>query len=195
MKEILFVVLNEFADWEAGPLASVINQREGFCVKTVSLTKEAVKSIGGFSVMPDYDLQDAMNKEFEGLILIGGNSWRTEEAKQVAEIVNLALKKEVVVGAICDASTYLGAMGVLNDIDHTSNQLENLQSYAGEKYTGACHYKNEQAVRSGKLITANGTANLEFAKEVLLALEVMSEDEIDEWYRFFKLGYYEAMKK
>jgi len=34
MKEILFVLLNDFADWEATPLAAAINQREGDYVKT-----------------------------------------------------------------------------------------------------------------------------------------------------------------
>lgn len=195
MKEVLFVILNDYADWEAAPLAAAINQKEGYSVKTVSLTKQAVTSLGGFSVNADYGLSEAMNKDFAGLILIGGNSWRTEEAKQVAALVKRAIEKSAVVAGICDASVYLGAMGVLNGIAHTSNQLEDLQSYAGDRYTGADNYRNEQAVRSGNFVTANGTANLEFAKEVLRALGVMSDEEAQQWYRFFKLGYYEAMKK
>ena len=194
MKEILFVILNEYADWEAAPLAAAINQEEDYCVKTVSITTKAVKSIGGFITKPDYDLSEAISKDFSGLILIGGNSWRTEEAKQVEELVNLAIKKNAIVAGICDASVYLGAVGVLNKIEHTSNQLEDLQSYAGEKYTGSINYKNQQAVRSGNFVTANGTANLEFAREVLLALSIMSPDEAEQWYRFYKLGYYEAIK-
>ncbi|MFT9846978.1 type 1 glutamine amidotransferase family protein [Aneurinibacillus sp. REN35] len=194
MKEVLFVILNDYADWEAAPLAAAINQKEGFCVRTVSLTKKAVVSIGGFSVHPDYDLSEAANKDFAGLILIGGNSWRTEEAKQVRELVDLAIKKNAVVAAICDASVYLGAMGALNEVEHTSNQLQDLQSYAGENYTNESSYKHQQAVRSGNVVTANGTANLEFSKEVLLALDMMSNKEVEQWYSFFKLGYYEAIK-
>ncbi|MFQ9514703.1 MAG: hypothetical protein ACLRZ9_02635 [Eubacterium sp.] len=48
-------------------------------------------------------------------------------------------------------------------------------------------------VRSENIITANGTASLEFAKEVLLGLSVMSPQEVEQWYRFYKLGYYEAI--
>lgn len=194
MKEILFVVLNEYADWEAAPLAAAINEKKDFCVKTVSLTKKPVVSMGGFSVLPDYDLSEAMEKDFIGLILVGGKSWRTEDAKRVSGLVRFAVSKNTVVAAICDASVYLGAMGILNDIEHTSNQLENLQSYAGDKYTGAGKYKNQQTVRCGQFITANGTANLEFAKEVLLALDVMTDEEAGQWYRFCKWGYYEAIK-
>jgi putative intracellular protease/amidase len=195
MKQILFVILNEFADWEAAPVAAAINRADDFCVKTVSVSKEAVKSIGGFKVEPDFTITEAMSTEFSGLILIGGNSWRTEEAKQVEQLVALAVKRNVVIGAICDATVFLGRMGLLNGIDHTSNQLEDLQGYAGDKYTGAAKYQLQQAVRGGNIVTANGTGNMEFGKKVLTALHVMSADEAEQWYRFYKCGYYEAMKK
>lgn len=42
--------------------------------------------------------------------------------------------------------------------------------------------------RDGNLITANGTAHLEFAKEVMIALEAYSVDYIERNYHFFKLG-------
>jgi len=194
MKEILFVLLNEFADWEASPLAAAINEKEDFCVKTVSSTKNAVVSMGGFTVIPDYDISEALNRDFAGIILIGGKSWRTKEAQQVRELVDLAVQKKAVIGAICDATVYLGSLGVLNTIDHTSNQLQDLESFAGDRYSGASRYKIQQAVRSENIVTANGTANLEFAREVLLALNCMSNEEAEQWYRIYKLGYYEAIK-
>ena len=194
MKEVLFVILDDFADWEYAPVAAAINRADGFFVKTVSLSKGAVKSIGGFHVLPDFDLTEAMGREFSGLVLIGGNSWRTEEAKQVEMLVNLAAKKNTVIGAICDATVFLGRMGLLNGISHTSNELGSLQEFAGEKYTGAERYQLRQAVRDGNIVTANGTANMEFGKEVLLALHAMKEEEAEQWYRIYKLGYYEAMK-
>lgn len=53
-----------------------------------------------------------------------------------------------------------------------------------------------QAVRDHNIITANGTAALEFAKEVLLALKDIPEEKITEWYNFHKLGCYQpAMPK
>ncbi len=193
MKEILFVLLDDYADWEAAPIAAAINRVDGFCVKTVSLRKEVVKSIGGFQVMPDYDLSEAMNREFFGLILIGGNSWRTEEAKQVENLVRLAVKKNVIIGAICDATVFVGRMGLLNEVNHTSNQLESLKDFAGDQYTGASRYQLQQAVRDGNLVTANGTANMEFGKQILLSLHAMTEEEAEHWYQFYKFGYYETM--
>ena len=100
----------------------------------------------------------------------------------------------MIIAGICDASVFLGTMGLLNEIEHTSNTLEDIQNYIGKKYSGAKYYKNQQVVRSQNIITANGTASLEFAKEVLLGLNVMPSQEVEQWYRFYKLGYYEAMK-
>ena len=204
MKEVLFVILSPYADWEAATLAAELNGEEDYCVKTVSVSKEPVRSIGGFSVTPDYTIEEALNMEFTGLILIGGGGWRTEAAKHVTDIVALAIQRKVVLGAICAATAFLGAMGILNDIEHTSNNLAFLQEragevafileQAGEKYTGERNFVNQQSVRSGNYITANGTATLEFTRDVLTALEVMPAEEAEEWYSFYKLGSVEAAK-
>jgi putative intracellular protease/amidase len=198
MKKVLFVLLDEYADWEAASLAAALNEEpEGngqkFDVKTVSLTKDPIKSIGGFTVLPDYAINEVPD-DFAGLILIGGNSWRKEESRQVMELVERALDQEVVIGAICDATVFLGMNGLLNELPHTSNYLEDLKATAGSHYTGEDRYRHEQAVRSGTLITANGSANLEFGKSVMEALQSAPQEEIDEWYSFFKQGFHEFMK-
>lgn len=195
MEKVLFVVLEEYADWEAASVAAALNEKpeqgeKKYEVKTVSLTKEPVTSIGGFRTLPDYTL-DEVEDDFAGLILIGGNSWRKEESKPVIELVQQALDADKIVGAICDGTVFLGMNGILNSGDHTSNYLPELQEAAGENYTGEGRYLEQQAVRDGNLITANGSAYLEFGKEVLTALESAPQEEIDEWYDFFKKGYYE----
>ncbi|MCH4239439.1 MAG: DJ-1/PfpI family protein [Oscillospiraceae bacterium] len=59
-------------------MAAAINRKDDFYVKTVSLRKEPVLSIGGFSVNPDYDITEACAVDFSGIVLVGGNSWRTK---------------------------------------------------------------------------------------------------------------------
>lgn len=197
-QKVLFVLLDEYADWEAGSLAAALNEEpEGkgqqFDVKTVSLTKEPIRSIGGFTVLPDYGLDDAP-EDFAGLILIGGNSWRKDGSERVMELVGKAIEKEAVLGAICDATVFLGRNGLFNGIPHTSNYLEDLKETAGASYSNESGYLQQQAVRSGNIITANGSAFLEFGKEVMQALNSAPQEEIDEWYGFFKKGYHEYMK-
>ncbi|RNF38967.1 type 1 glutamine amidotransferase family protein [Planococcus salinus] len=198
MEEVLFVILDEYADWEAASLAAALNEKpetaeRKYIVKTVSLSKEPVTSIGGFNVLPDYSIDEVPDR-FSGLVLIGGNSWRNDDSQRVMELVNKALERKAVIGAICDATVFLGKNGLLNDVEHTSNQLEDLKEAAGSHYSGEQHYRHQQAVRSSRLVTANGTAFLEFGKEMLEALEAAPQPEIDEWYAVYKQGYHEFMK-
>lgn len=193
VKKVLFVILKPFADWEAAYLSSALYMlgRGKYEVKTVSLTNESVLSIGGFRVLPDYDI-NTIPDGYEALILVGGMSWRTEQAKKIKPIAEKCLNDGKVLGAICDASAYLGSIGFLNDAYHTSNDLNDLKQWAGKAYTGETKYIARQAVRDGNLITANGTAPLEFAKEVLFALNAAPERAIREWYDFHKLSGYTA---
>ena len=45
------------------------------------------------------------------------------------------------------------------------------QALGGANYTGEQNYVHEQAVSDGGIVTANGSAALEFARELLLLLE------------------------
>lgn len=192
-KTVLFVILDKYADWEAAYLPSWVLAlgRGEYSVKTVSLTKDKVRSMGGFTVFPDYDIQ-SVPEDFEGMILIGGLSWREESARQVVPLVQKALKAGKVVGAICDAAAFLGTMGALNGVSHTANDPDDLKQWAGDAYTGEEKYIREPAVRDNNIVTANGTASLEFAKEVMTALDIAPENVIKEWYDFYKFGFYNA---
>ena len=192
MKEVLFVILSEYADWEAALAAGALGDKDnetGYTVKTVSLNKEPVKSIGGFTCLPDYGLDDVPD-DFAALLLIGGTSWRTQEAKKVVPLVEKALAKNVPLGAICDATVFLGMNGFLNDVKHTSNTIEALIEAAKDNYTNRSGYQMQQSVLDGNIITANGLAQVEFARDVLVALEAMPQDMIEEWYDYYKHGWY-----
>lgn len=192
-KTILFVILPQYADWEASYLTSAIAMlgQGRYDLKTVSISKEYVTSIGGFRVVPDYEIRFVPD-DYEALILIGGMTWRAEHAQQVRALVEDCQRKGKILGGICDAAAFLGTVGALNEVFHTCNDLNDLKQWAGCNYCGAEKFLPRQAVRDKHVVTANGTAPLEFAKELLLALEVAGEDKIMEWYNFHKLGFYTA---
>lgn len=192
-KTLLFVILQQYADWEAAYISSAISMlgQGEYEIKTVSLSKDPVMSIGGFSVLPDYNIESVPD-DYEAVILIGGMAWRNKNARKVETLVQDCFQKEKVLGGICDASAFLGTLGILNNVIHTSNDLNDLKEWAGSAYAGEAKYIAKQAVRDKNIITANGTAPMEFAKEILLALKVSSEEKIVEWYNFHKLGFYVA---
>ena len=131
-KTILFVILQQYADWEAAYISSAITMlgQGGYDIKTVSLSKEPVQSIGGFTVLPDYDTA-SVPAEYDALILIGGMTWRSEDTQQIKALVQDCLRKGKVLGGICDASAFLGTAGALNEVAHTSNDLNDLKQWAG----------------------------------------------------------------
>lgn len=192
-KTILFVILQQFADWEAAYISSAITMlgKGQFEIKTVSLVKDYVQSIGGFKMMPDYDMESVPD-DYEALILIGGMAWRNANAQEVRGLVEDCRQKGRVLAGICDAAGFLATAGVLNDVIHTGNDLNDIKQWAGSGYSGGERYVPKQAVRDKNIITANGTAPLEFAKEILFALNAAANEEISGWYNFHKLGLYTA---
>ena len=189
-KEILTFIFDGYADWESAYICSELNSLEtDYIVKTLSLDKEAKISMGGFHVVPDYSINDYPEK-FEMLILIGGDAWMEEKNNDIKPIVDYAVENNIPVAAICGATFFMGENGYLDNRKHSSNTLEFLKLKAPH-YKGDSNYIEKQAVSDCNVITANGTATLEFAKEIMLYLNIRSEDKINEWYEFHKLGNYQ----
>ena len=191
MKTVLLVLLEQYADWEAAYVSTAVHMlgQGKFVVKTVSLSKEPVTSIGGMRAVADYTVGSAP-KDYDALLLIGGLCWREERAQQMIPLVEHCVKRGKVLGGICDAAAFLASIGVLDSVKHTGDRLSALQEWKGTKYKGAENYQAKQAVFDRNIITANGSAPLEFAREVLTALHVAEEAMIEDWYVLHKLGYY-----
>ena len=193
-KEIVFVLLDEFADWEAAFLApalcsGVMPGRPGsYAAKYMSPDGESVRSIGGLRVTPDYDAS-TLPESCAGLILVGGMQWESAAARRIAPLAGEALKRGILVGAICNAVSFMAANGLLNSVRHTGNTVEMLKQWGGANYTGEALYEERQAVRDGNVVTANGTGYLEFTRECLLALKADTPDRIEASYKFNKYGF------
>lgn len=131
-----------------------------------------------------------MPDEYAALILIGGYGWLDEKiSDKVIPIVRKAIEKGIIVGAICNAASFLAKHGFLNNVKHTGNGLEQLELWGGNNYTNQAGYINKQAVSDKLIVTANGTGELEFAKELLLLLENDTPEQIEMFYRFNKEGF------
>ena len=57
------------------------------------------------------------------------------EAGAVKPLVEKCLSDGKILGGICDASAFLGTIGALNHVRHTSNDLDDLKQWAGGAYT------------------------------------------------------------
>lgn len=193
--EILYILLPDYAAHEAVYLSQAIASDE-FALKdkpkyvnrTVAPTLEAVKSIGGFNTLPDYSF-DTMPDDYAAVVLIGGFGWATPVADKVVPIIRKALEKGKIIGAICNGASFMARHGFLNEVRHTGNGPEQLKLWGGDNYTNPDGYVHDQAIRDRNIVTANGSATLEFAKEMLMLLENDTPERIEMYYQFNKHGF------
>lgn len=198
-QEVLFIILNQYADWESAYLSSSIHtgvleeNPPKYVTKTVAPTLEPVTSMGGFRTLPDYSFDNIPNN-YAALILVGGLQWDTPEAEKVAPIVEAAAKKGVVIGGICNGASFLAKHGFLNHVKHTGNGLDQLQLWGKDNYTNTEGYIELDATSDKNIATANGTGTLEFMKEVLLLLNADTAENIEMAYQFRKQGFVKFMQ-
>lgn len=210
MKKVLVFITDGYADWEPALVAAELNKPEiGLVVKSVALDKQPKKSMGGFSVLPDYALDEPLFQDGDVamLILSGGTGWHEEKNHKAAALVDAALERNIPVAAICDAVTFLASRGYLDSVRHTGNTLAYLQHKA-PNYKGQDFFEERQAVTDGNFITANGTGQLEFAREIMAKLKVtpnvdhardiLESMDVDpnlgpaSWYAIWKRGIFPA---
>ena len=198
--EILYILLPDFAEHEMVYLAEAVASDEyalkelpKYINKIVAPTLDPVKSIGGFRTVPDYSF-DTMPDDYAALVMIGGFGWQTPIADKVSPIVAKAIANKKIVGAICNAASFMARNGFLNDIKHTGNGVDQLKQWGGDNYTNSSMYQHRQAVTDKNIVTANGSATLEFARELLLLLENDTPERIEMFYQFNKQGFCSLFK-
>ncbi len=198
--EILYILLPDFAEHEMVYLAEAVasdeyalKEQPKYINKIVAPTLNPVKSIGGFRTVPDYSF-DTMPDDYAALVMIGGFGWQTPIADKVSPIVAKAIANKKIVGAICNAASFMARNGFLNDIKHTGNGVDQLKQWGGDNYTNSSMYQHRQAVTDKNIVTANGSATLEFARELLLLLENDTPERIEMFYQFNKQGFCSLFK-
>lgn len=186
-KKIHIFLFDGFSDWEISYLTPEINKSEDFDLIFFSQNGDSVLSMGGLRISPTISMEDVKPNEVEMLILPGGTAWETCNNNFIDSLTMNLFESGKTIAAICAATTYLGQIGLLNNTKHTSNDLTYLKSVSPD-YLGEEHYINALAVSDKNIITANGIAPIEFAREIFSNLKLYSENDIEKWFQLFKNG-------
>lgn len=182
------------ADWEVGYVTAELNSKRFFkkdapdmAVKMAGISKEPVKTMGGFTVIPDCTLSDIAVTEKSVLVLPGAATWDDPKHGAVIEKAGSFLAAGAMVCAICGATAALANAGLLDRRPHTSNGKGYLEMCA-PCYKGQQFYVDAPSVADCNLITASSTGALPWAKQILERLEVFRPDTLEEWYHYFSSG-------
>lgn len=175
MTTILALLTPNFADWEFATVAAVAR---GYCkidVRTASPDGDPVVSLGGLKSMTDLAFNDIDLRRVDALLVIGGSIWEEPGAPDIRDLLRAAHWNGALIGAICGGTRALATSGLIDRVAHTSNARDYLLDVPF--YRGAGYYRESSAaLRSGRIITAPGTAPVSFMKEVIDALGKGSAD-------------------
>jgi len=194
MFTVYIYVLDTLADWELGYVTAELNSGRFFkkgapsvSVKTVGISKEPVKTMGGLSIIPDCIIDDILVNEKSVLLLPGGNTWDDPKhstiVKKLVELVSVG----ATVCAICGATVVLANAGLLDQRLHTSNGVGFLEAFC-PRYKGQRFYVDDPSVVDHNLITASCAGALLWAKQIIERLEVFQPDTLEAWYAYFSTG-------
>lgn len=194
MKTVYVYVMDTMADWEIGCCLAELNSKRFFkknaaeiSVKTVSLSKKPVKSMGGLTIVPDLAVSDIQITKDNALILPGSDSWSEADNLRILEIARQFMEAGGLVAAICGATVALANVGLLDDKKHTSNGAGFLNMFCPE-YKGTGNYIDKPAVRDENLITAAATGALDMTRLILEYLDVFGADTLEHWHAYFSTG-------
>lgn len=194
MTTIYVYILDTLADWELGYATAELNSGRFFkkdaptvTLKTVSYSKEPIKTMGGMTIVPDCLIDDIIMSDTTVLLLPGADTWNDPKQGAIIEKAGELLSLGATVGAICGATVALASAGLLNDRPHTSNGPGFLDMFV-PNYTGKDFYVDQPAAADNNLITASSTGGLLWAKQLIQRLDVFQADTLEAWYDYFSTG-------
>lgn len=193
-KTIYLYVLDTLADWEIGNILQIVSmqsmllkQEAKFNLKTVALTRDPIKTLGGLTLIPDCSLQEIDDTDIAAMLLPGANTWSDPTQKPILDLVASYVDKGILVGAICGATVALAELGVLDNHEHTSNSREFLCAFS-PNYKGQSLYKEDLSVVDGNIITASSAGGLLWAKQIVEHLNIYPRATTEMWYQYYLTG-------
>ena len=194
-KSIYLFLFDTLSDWEIGYVTAGIGNPImqinpcKYQLKTFSIDGKPVRTIGGLKIIPNLSLSEVTLSDAAMLILPGGKSWEEGGNHEAILLAKKFYENKIKVAAICGATLGLAKSGLLDFVQHTSNSKEYLLN---SHYKGGNYYLNQLSVSSTGIITASGTAPLEFARDIFKELNLYKAEVLEAWYKLFKTGSPEA---
>jgi len=183
MKKALFFLFDGFAEFEVN-LASLFLKSKGFEIVTVSVDGATVKGEGGFLCKPHTSIDDIIAKEYEILIVPGGEIFHHLENLKLLSIVQELNEQNKWLAGICAGTALLHAADVLKNKKFSTSLTSEVEHLA---HLHKWEYKQSTDVTvDEKIITAVGSAYVEFAAEIIKQLNLFDEGEEKEALLYFK---------
>lgn len=168
MKDIV-IIYDECCIYEIANTNYYLNYT-GADVAFVGIKKAPVKSMEGFSINPDYTIDEIDISDVRSLIIPGGNI-QNICTNEIKSLIKKVFERGKLVAAICAAVDLIEDAGILDGISST-------------------HGTDEDCLCDKNVITARANAYVDFGIEVAKYLDLF-EDEADlqetiDFWKYFK---------
>ncbi len=163
------------ADFEISLLLHRIKNTGKRDIISISESLDKLTAQSGLHYFPDFRIDEISEKEapdkYEALIIPGGPI--NNEQNGICRLALKMLETGKLVAAICFAPQFLGRAGILDRYAYTTScSAEKIRSLGCEDPFNWKNYVQKRTVVDRNLITAQGYAFVDFAKEVCAYLNI-----------------------
>ncbi|MVO15230.1 DJ-1/PfpI family protein [Parasedimentitalea huanghaiensis] len=176
MTKIAVVLTSGFADWEYALIAGTGGPFYGLEIQYFSPEVGQISSQGGLTTMISQGMKQLLEWQPAVVVIVGGTIWESGDAPDISAYLRDRHAQGATVAGICGGTLALARAGLLNAVEHTSNNAEFLAQHA-ENYAGSALFRGgATAVSMGRVISAAGTAPVSFTAAVFEAAGVAQEN-------------------
>ncbi len=170
--KVAIILTQGFADWEYSFIAGLGKSYYGLDIQFFTPRIGELSSQGGLMVNVSKSINEITNFSPKAMVIIGGTIWGTDNAPDLNQLLRDYHASGGFIAGICGGTLALARSGLLNHVEHTSNNIDflinNAASYSGNRY-----YQNtSKAVSDKQIITAAGTAPISFSMAVFESVGV-----------------------
>jgi len=171
MKKVLCVIYPNFSLYEISALTSTLALSFDITIDYVASENSMVVSEDGLPCQPTKTLNQIRIEEYSCVILPGmvniGPALQDEKLNSFLKGLD---KKEILIAAISSAPLLLAKAGLLNDTKFTGGIWQNFFDYF--EFLPRENFQPKVLVQDKNIITAIGFAHQEFARKVILSLDL-----------------------
>lgn len=168
MGKILVFIYDEMADFEITFVTHLLGADLGKEIVTIGYEDKLIRSKSGIVYKPIKLVKDVLKEDAEGLIIPGG--WNGEIRPELIELIQNLNEKGKLLGAICAGPRFLAKAGVLDSVKYTTSIVSWTESHAQQFMESDPFPRHnfilDRVIRDRNIITAQGTAFIDFAIEV-----------------------------
>jgi len=162
LKKILHIIFPTFSEWQTGIATSIISWTHQ--VVHAGLTREAVRSEGGLTCLPELRLTQVDPTEFAGMLIPGGlEMLHVAEAPELHALLRAFHRAGRPLAAISGGVLPLARAGLLDRLPYTTCLRPEQRAFLQlpEKT-----YRDRPLIRSERLVTGKGWAAIDFGLAV-----------------------------